>query len=127
MDDAAREFGGIKRDVGMEQSLEAAIEQSSARIERLLQAETSSPSTRLIRQEDLERLAIALVGDGRNIAPGERYALTDWDVPLFYGYYAAGWVATIVASLIAAARSLRGLSRLAFPGDTCKTGADASG
>ncbi len=41
-------------------SLEATLEASSARLERCLAAEDSSPSARAMRQEDLDRLAAAL-------------------------------------------------------------------
>ena len=58
--DAAREFGGLKRDVGVEQSLDADLEKSSARIEMMLRTEAASPSSRVMRQEELEQLAAAL-------------------------------------------------------------------
>jgi RNA polymerase sigma-70 factor (ECF subfamily) len=66
--DVAREFGAGKRDVGLEQSLEAALRQSSARLEGVLQAAPSSPSEHAVRQEALVRLAAALAelpGDQR--------------------------------------------------------------
>jgi RNA polymerase sigma-70 factor (ECF subfamily) len=58
--DVAREFGAGKRDVGLEQSLEAALRQSSARLEAFLQPAPSSPSEHAVRQEMLVRLAAAL-------------------------------------------------------------------
>jgi RNA polymerase sigma-70 factor (ECF subfamily) len=58
--DALREFGGAKRDVGREQSLEAALQESSARIEALLGSGPSSPSAHVTRQEEFLRLADAL-------------------------------------------------------------------
>jgi RNA polymerase sigma-70 factor (ECF subfamily) len=58
--DAAREFGGGKRDVGREQSLEAALHESSVRLEALLGSPPSSPSTGAMRHEALTRLAAAL-------------------------------------------------------------------
>jgi RNA polymerase sigma-70 factor (ECF subfamily) len=58
--DAARQFGGAKRDLGRELSLEASIEQSSARIEAMLHADQSSPSSRAVRHEEMFRVAAAL-------------------------------------------------------------------
>jgi RNA polymerase sigma-70 factor (ECF subfamily) len=58
--DAARQFGGAKRDVDRELSLEASIEQSSARIEAMLHADESSPSSRAVRHEEMLCLAAAL-------------------------------------------------------------------
>lgn len=57
---AARDFRRAKRDVRREQSLEQAIEASSARIEGWLAAEQSSPSQRVARNEQVLRLAEAL-------------------------------------------------------------------
>jgi RNA polymerase sigma-70 factor (ECF subfamily) len=57
---AVRRFHAGKRDAGREQSLQAAVEQSSARLEALLAAEQTSPSERVLRQEELRRLAAAL-------------------------------------------------------------------
>ena len=58
--DEVRRLGADKRNVAREQSLEAALEQSSARLEAWLAVEQSSPSERLIRQEEALRLAAAL-------------------------------------------------------------------
>jgi RNA polymerase sigma-70 factor (ECF subfamily) len=58
--DAFRAFGRAKRDVARERSLEAAIEDSSSRLEAWLAAEQSSPSQRAQSQEQLLRLAEAL-------------------------------------------------------------------
>jgi RNA polymerase sigma-70 factor (ECF subfamily) len=57
---AARDLGRDKRDAGRECSLEAAVDQSSARLEALLAADQSSPSERAERNEQLLRLAAAL-------------------------------------------------------------------
>lgn len=49
-----------KRDVGRERSLEAALDDSSARLEQWLAADLSSPSGQVARQEELLRLTQAL-------------------------------------------------------------------
>jgi RNA polymerase sigma-70 factor (ECF subfamily) len=59
--DAHRALRREKRDVRREQSLEQAVEESSARLEGVLAAPQSSPSQRAVRNEDLLRLADALV------------------------------------------------------------------
>jgi RNA polymerase sigma-70 factor (ECF subfamily) len=58
--DEVRRLAVGKRDVGRERSLDAALEQSSARLEAWLAAEQSSPSQRLQRREQAVRLAAAL-------------------------------------------------------------------
>ncbi len=58
--EALRAYGRRQRDVALERSLEAAVEESSARLEAWLEAEQSSPSQRLLRQEQMLRLADAL-------------------------------------------------------------------
>jgi RNA polymerase sigma-70 factor (ECF subfamily) len=60
MANAARNLGRLKRDVGRERSLEAAIEESSVRLEAWLASEQSSPSVRAEKNEQLLRLAEAL-------------------------------------------------------------------
>ena len=66
--DAARKFG--PRRGGRERSLEAALEQSSARLEAWLAAEDTPPSRRAERQEQLLRLAegLARLPDDQRIA-----------------------------------------------------------
>jgi RNA polymerase sigma-70 factor (ECF subfamily) len=59
--DEVRRCTAGKRDARREVSLEAAVEQSSARLEAWLAAEQSSPSEQAIRHEQLLQLADALV------------------------------------------------------------------
>ena len=58
--DALRALRRGKRDVAREQSLEAAIDESSARLAHWLAADHTSPSGNAARNEDLLRLADAL-------------------------------------------------------------------
>jgi RNA polymerase sigma-70 factor (ECF subfamily) len=57
---AARDFARGKRDVARERSLEAALAQSSSRLEVWLAADQSSPSAGAVRNEQARRLADAL-------------------------------------------------------------------
>ncbi len=58
--DELRKLATGKRDLGRERSLEAELEESSARLEGWLAAEQSSPSERAERHEEALRLAAAL-------------------------------------------------------------------
>lgn len=58
--DEFRRWSAMRRDVRREQSLEAALAQSSARLERCLPSRQSSPSQRAAANEELARLAAAL-------------------------------------------------------------------
>lgn len=60
--DAVRDLERAKRDLDRERSLEAALDQSSARLEGWLAADQSSPSEKADRNEQLLRLADALLG-----------------------------------------------------------------
>jgi RNA polymerase sigma-70 factor, ECF subfamily len=58
--DEVRKLRAAGRDVARERSLEAALEQSSARLEALLAADQMSPCQKAIRNEQLLRLTAAL-------------------------------------------------------------------
>ena len=58
--EAWRAMRRAKRDIRREQDLDAAIAQSSARLEGILAAPHSSPSQRAVRNEELLRLADAV-------------------------------------------------------------------
>jgi RNA polymerase sigma-70 factor (ECF subfamily) len=58
--DEVRKFATAARDAGRERSLEAAVAESSSRIEGWLAADQSSPSERAARGEELRALAGAL-------------------------------------------------------------------
>jgi RNA polymerase sigma-70 factor (ECF subfamily) len=58
--DAVRRYATAARDVNLERSLEAQVEQSSARLEVLLADRQSSPDAQALRQERLLELAEAL-------------------------------------------------------------------
>jgi RNA polymerase sigma-70 factor (ECF subfamily) len=57
---AVRRFGAGVRDIGRERSLEAKLEDSTARLDAWLAADQSSPSQRVMREELHIRLADAL-------------------------------------------------------------------
>jgi RNA polymerase sigma-70 factor, ECF subfamily len=58
--DAVRRFTTGARDIRLERSLEAAVEQSSARLEQLLAKEDAGSTRESVREERLLRLAEAL-------------------------------------------------------------------
>jgi RNA polymerase sigma-70 factor (ECF subfamily) len=58
--DEIRKLGTGKRDLARERSLQAAVEESSARLEAWLAAEQSSPSHQAMRHEQLLRVTEAL-------------------------------------------------------------------
>jgi RNA polymerase sigma-70 factor (ECF subfamily) len=55
-----RKFGAEARDVNREHSLQASLDDSSARLEAWLAADQSTPSQRVMREEQLVRLSQAL-------------------------------------------------------------------
>lgn len=59
--DAWRKLRRQKRDIARERSLEAAVEDSSQRLGQWLAAATTSPSMQAVRNEDLLRMADALL------------------------------------------------------------------
>ncbi len=58
--DEVRKFRREKRDASLEQSLQAAFDDSSICMERFLAGQTTSPENRAIRNEQLIRLAAAV-------------------------------------------------------------------
>jgi RNA polymerase sigma-70 factor (ECF subfamily) len=68
---ATRDLGRQKRDVARQRSLEAAVDQSASRLERMLAAEQSSPSQQAERGEQVLRVADAIEG----LSPAQRDAV----------------------------------------------------
>ena len=60
--EALRLYTRQARDVNLERSLEAAVEESSARLEQWLAGEQTGPDRQVLRDEQLVRLGEALVG-----------------------------------------------------------------
>jgi RNA polymerase sigma-70 factor (ECF subfamily) len=78
---AARDHTRDRRDVNRERSLQASLDESSARLEMFLAADQSSPSQHLDRDEQLRRLAAALAAlpDGQREAVELRH-LQGWSL-----------------------------------------------
>jgi len=98
--DAAREFEGAKRDVGLERSLEETLGQSSARLEALLQASPATPSEQVLRHEQLQQLSAALAR-----LPG------DQRLALEMHYLQGSTVAEVAENMSRTERSVAGLVR----------------
>jgi len=71
MADEIRRVGRAKRNVNLEQSLAAAMESSSARLQDCLAADQSTPSERAAKNEQVARLTAALA----QLAPLQREAV----------------------------------------------------
>src|SRR5207253_6020315 len=69
--DEMRKLRGARRDVGLERSLDSALEESASRLEALLAVEQGSPVQLAIRQEELLHLAEGL----EQLAPDQRHAV----------------------------------------------------
>jgi RNA polymerase sigma-70 factor (ECF subfamily) len=81
LSDAVRCFRREKRDVAREQSFNAALDQSSARLEAWIASEQSTPSQKVVRREETLQLADALA----QLPDSQREALIlknwhDWSV-----------------------------------------------
>jgi len=81
LSDAVRCFRREKRDVTREQSVNAALDQSSARLEAWISSEQSTPSQKVVRREETLQLANALA----QLPDSQREALIlknwhDWSV-----------------------------------------------
>jgi RNA polymerase sigma-70 factor (ECF subfamily) len=80
--DEFRRQHALKRDAARQQSLEDALQESSARLENMLAAPHSSPSQRAERNEDLLRLAAALEGlPAPQRTAVELHYLRGWTLP----------------------------------------------
>ena len=104
--DAMRHFRRAKRDISHERSLQAALDQSSLRLEGLISAEQSSPSQRAVKNEQLLEVARVL----QTLPESQRTAIEL--------HYWQGWTSTEIAehldrSPVAVAGLLqRGLKKL---------------
>jgi RNA polymerase sigma-70 factor, ECF subfamily len=98
--DAVRELKGRKRDVMLERSLEASLAQSSARLDGLLTASSTSPSAQTVKNEQIAQLSRALAG----LADDQRMAVEPH-------YLDGRSVAAIAEQLGRTERSVAGLVR----------------
>jgi RNA polymerase sigma-70 factor (ECF subfamily) len=104
--DEVRKAYTEKRDAGRERSLDAAVEESSARLEAFLAADQSSPEQRAERNEELLRLAAAL----ERLPEAQREAVTL--------HYLRGWRLEEIAQHLGRGKSAvagllhRGLDKL---------------
>jgi RNA polymerase sigma-70 factor (ECF subfamily) len=104
--DELRKLRGARRDVGLERSFDAALEESASRLEALLAVEKSSPEQLAIRQEQLLHLAEAL----DRLAPDQRNAV---ELRYLQGLSVADVARQLDKSREAVAKLLvRGLKRL---------------
>jgi RNA polymerase sigma-70 factor (ECF subfamily) len=71
--DEVRKLHTAARDINREQSLEAAVEQSSARLEAWLASEQTAPDQQAIRNEELLRLA-----EGLDQLPEDQRRAVEW-------------------------------------------------
>jgi RNA polymerase sigma-70 factor (ECF subfamily) len=94
----ARDLRRDRRDVGRERSLQAALEESSARLEALLAAEQPSPSQQAQRNEWAVRVAAAL----EDLSEGQREALVQH-------YYQGRPVKEVARAMGRSAASVAGL------------------
>jgi RNA polymerase sigma-70 factor (ECF subfamily) len=112
--DAERAQVRGKRDIRREQALEAALADSSVRLEGLLAAHGSSPSQHAAHKEDVLRLADAL--DALPEAQREAIVLHYWqDLPVAEVAERLGRTPAAVAGLLQ--RGLKALRGLLQPGD----------
>jgi RNA polymerase sigma-70 factor (ECF subfamily) len=104
--DEVRKLGTARRDVGLERSLDQALEESSARLESWLVDNRSSPSERAERNEQI----LALAGALARLAPDQRTAV---ELRHLHGCTLEGVAERMQRSKEAAAKLLfRGLQRL---------------
>ena len=93
-----RDFRRAKRDVGRERSLQAALDESSARLERWLASEESTPSQQALRGERIEQVADAV----RQLPEGQRQAVVLY-------YWQGGSLAEIAETLERSVPAVAGL------------------
>jgi RNA polymerase sigma-70 factor (ECF subfamily) len=104
--DEVRKLRREKRDVGLELSLQAAVDESSLRLERCLAADDSRPEQRAMRNEELLHLAAAIEA----LPEDQRQAVV---LHHLQGYSAADIAASLGRTEVAVAGLLRrGLKKL---------------